>query len=255
MSFIPSASAAEPVALISRMEGKVLIKHGGKMPMEVTASAGDKLSVGDEVITEKKAKAEINFSDNSTVRMAEESRVSIDEYLEGDKAVMKMPRGKVQALVPPRLTGKLGGVSKGNRFEIRTPGAVAGVRGTDFFVVLQEGKAEIIVKEGTVAAYNPKFVDAVVLVKMKMMTSISQDQRPLAPRSAPAAVINSFEKAVTPPGEPILWEKSSFNEHQDGSKTRDSIQINPPSQNINQPNKNQKKYDLKDKGYRIKASL
>jgi len=46
---------------------------------------------------------------------------------------------------------------QGQNYRITTPGAVSGVRGTDFVVSLTEtGEATVAVKEGRVAAYDPQ---------------------------------------------------------------------------------------------------
>jgi hypothetical protein len=254
--------AEEAVGLISRMEGQVEIIRGGAVPMVVGASAGDKLLLKDSLQTKKDAKAEIIFSDNSTVRMAEDSRIDIDEYVEGNHAVLKMPQGKVQAMVPKldkKLAGKLAGkfaeTQNKHRFEIKTPGAVAGVRGTEFFVFQDQAKAEIIVKEGTVAAFNPKYLEAVVLVKKNMMTTIPENWKPRPPIPVSAALIKSLEAEVTPPGEPIRWNKSESEKPQDSIKSKDDMQIRQPGSSPQNSDKKLKKYDLKNKGNKLRAAL
>ena len=87
--------------------------------------------------------------------MGRNSRMAIDEYTMGkgeDRGIMKLFRGKVQSIVK-RAVGFFGNKKK-NRFEIHTPTAVCGVRGTNFFTWFTEGRSGAAVKEGTVYSYS-----------------------------------------------------------------------------------------------------
>jgi hypothetical protein len=129
----PLAVQAEPVGKFTHIEGGVDITSPGQMARP--AHLGDEVSVGDDVRSKSRSKAEITFIDGNILRLAKSTRVKINEYLfdkEQNSAIIRLFRGKIQNRVK-RVLGRVFGFKKRNRFEVHTPTAVVGVRGTDFF--------------------------------------------------------------------------------------------------------------------------
>ena len=115
---------------------------------------GDSVSVGDIVRTKSRSSAEITFADSSVVRLARNSRLKVNEYMVGKqetRGILKLFRGKAQSIVS-KAAGFFG-LRKKNKFEMHTPTAVCGVRGTNFFTWYQEGVSGSAVREGTVYTY------------------------------------------------------------------------------------------------------
>jgi len=129
---LPMSVKAEVVGKFTYIEGTVDVLKGGKLPA-VPAKVGDSVSEGDVVRTKSLSKAEITFADGSMLKIAQRTRIDIEEYLAGAKASLKLPRGKVEAIVPAELAKQIEQLPEKHKFEIKTPVAVAGVRGTDFF--------------------------------------------------------------------------------------------------------------------------
>jgi len=140
----PAARAAEPVAELVSLTGKVDILRDGKVPSE-EARVGAQLFVGDFIRTKSKANAEVLFKDGNRIKIAERSRVDISTYsADKDQRTLGLARGKMEAVVIP---GADNGSERPKRFEIETPNAVAGVRGTTLVVAFQDSITAIHVRE------------------------------------------------------------------------------------------------------------
>ena len=72
--------AAQEVGGISEVIGGVDILKGGKLPAE-PAKVGDKINQGDVIRTKSGGKAQVQFSDESLLTIAPDSRVAVNEYL------------------------------------------------------------------------------------------------------------------------------------------------------------------------------
>lgn len=115
---------------------------------------GDEVSVGDIVRSRKRAKAEITFTDGTIVRLARSTRLEITEYMvkkDHTEAKLGLSRGKIQSIVP-KVAGKIFGVNQPNKFEVKTPIATCGVRGTDFFAIHNVGTPEQVAATGDTPA-------------------------------------------------------------------------------------------------------
>jgi len=190
--------AGERVGTFAVVEGAVDVMRGGALP-GVPVRVGDSVAVGDFVRTKSKARAEIAFTDGNRLKIAQRSRIDIGEYLTeaaGDRRTMSLTRGKVQATV---TKGK--GAAKANRFEIHTPNAVAGVRGTQFMVFHERNVTGILVSEGSVQAYNPRLPGAAVIVPAGAVTTIGEKRAPLPPRPATDAEKSGYEKGLNRTGQ------------------------------------------------------
>ncbi|MCF8052552.1 MAG: FecR domain-containing protein [Desulfobacterales bacterium] len=142
------ALAAEPVGSVTFVKGKADITRPGQDAEPLVK--GDDIYVGDIVRTKTNAKVEITFIDESIVRVAQKSRLQITEYMfeqEERRSTLSLFRGKIQSLVK-KVAGFSFGQARKNRFEIRTPTAVCGVRGTDFFTWFMNGQTGTAFKEG-----------------------------------------------------------------------------------------------------------
>jgi hypothetical protein len=111
--------------------------------------------VGDTVRTKSLSKAEVTFVDGNILRLAEKTAVEIKEYmLSQDRlsATLRLARGKIHNIV--KMAGRLFGADKKDRFEVHTPTAVAGVRGTNFFSYYLKSVSGAVFQEGTGYGYN-----------------------------------------------------------------------------------------------------
>lgn len=192
------AEGAESVGSFTHVEGKVDVMRGGAPAMAV--KKGDPVFVKDIVRTKSDSKAEIVFSDGNILRLAQRTRIDISEYSTDSantKEVIKLPRGKVEAVVEKKLAQRVAVSPQANRFEIHTPNAVAGVRGTRYFV-FHFVFTGVLVKDGTVGVYNPKIPNVVVPVHAGTFTTVSANNPPETPKKALETDAKQHEKDVAP---------------------------------------------------------
>jgi len=190
--------AIEPVGKFTLVEGKVDVLRGGAMPA-ISVKVGDLVFVKDVVRTKSQAKAEILFMDGNQIKVGQRTRIDISEYITDEKksmGIIKLPRGKVEAIVPPKVVNRITLSPEANRFEIQTPVAVAGVRGCGYHVYQSGNTATIYVEEGVVYVVNPKFPDQVIEVHAGEIVTIYADQPATAskPRKATEEEKKMFER-------------------------------------------------------------
>ncbi|GAB7026825.1 FecR family protein [Geotalea toluenoxydans] len=190
--------AAEDIASFKIVSGTVDVLRNGRLPA-VAVKTGDNLGEGDFVRTRSGSFAEIQFKDGTILKVAQRSRIDIGAYFSGQRengANVRLPRGKVEAIVDPARVKRAG---EGRRFEVHTPNAVAGVRGTDFIVSHDRSLTGVLVRQGSVYTYNRRMPDRIVTVTAGNITTIAPGAPPQPPRQALPAETQHMEKGVTAP--------------------------------------------------------
>lgn len=119
------------------VKGDVQIKSS-KSGQTTRARIGEKVYPKDVVITGKDSRAKIVMIDKNEINISPESQVEIQNYEFDPKAgkkdvLLNVIYGKVRSKVEQKYDGK------SSRFQIKTPAAVAGVRGTDFMTSFNRG--------------------------------------------------------------------------------------------------------------------
>jgi len=193
------AMAAEAVGKFKHVEGKVDILREGAFPA-ITVKAQDQVYPRDIIRTKSASKAEIIFKDNTVLQIAQRSRIDISEYYTGDtgKSVIKLSRGQVKAVVDKNVTKRISLAPDANRFEIHTPNAVAGVRGTEFHVAYDRNVTTVLLKEGNVCVFNLKALENVVCMPPNYIVTVTGVMIPQQPRKATDTEIKIFEKETAP---------------------------------------------------------
>jgi hypothetical protein len=112
-----------------------------------TAVQGDQLKISDAITTGEKAAADLVFGTSGVIRVNQNSRVTVSAIADkaGSETVIDMDNGRLFLTL-----SKL----EGTRFNVKTPTAVASVRGTSFTVASGGKGAKLSVINGTVAV-NP----------------------------------------------------------------------------------------------------
>jgi len=202
--FTISSYAEEPAGKFTYVEGKVDVLRGGSAPA-IPAKVPDNVFPKDIIRTKSNSKAELVMKDNTVLRIGQRSRIDISEYLTDDKnykSSIKLQRGQVKAVVDKNISKRISLSPDANRFEIQTPNAVAGVRGTEFFVAYEQNVTTVLLKEGEVCVYNIKSPDNIVCLPPSYIVTISGVLIPQQPRKATETEMRIFETA-TEPGSPF----------------------------------------------------
>ena len=139
---VPMLAMAD-IGTISEMQGNVLeIKRGSSSS---SAKSNDLVKSMDTVSTGSRTNIGITFKDNTKVKITENSRLVIDDFVYDPK---KSDAGKVAikvALGTVRYTS--GQIAKQNsqNVDIKTPTATIAVRGTDFAMTVDETGRSLVV--------------------------------------------------------------------------------------------------------------
>jgi len=159
LSLAPGIAPAAPVGTFTKIEGSVDILRAGAIDA-VAVRVGEPVSMGDAIRTKRNSRAEVQFNDESVIQLASESRIKIDQYSFSsgnvrEKGFLSLFRGKVRAIVAKLKTAVVPVSRTDSGFNIKTPTAIAGVKGTDFIVYYERGISGTIFLEGQGFVYNP----------------------------------------------------------------------------------------------------
>lgn len=134
-SFSPATLRAQSVqvAEVIHVTGAVMIKTTAS-PDWVSAKEGMRVKEGDIIKTEADSSAELAFGERlaNVLNIFPGSQVVISKFEPG---LVKLEQGRVFTLLKK--------LNKGSTFEVRTPTAVAGARGTGWGTSLKDGQTEI----------------------------------------------------------------------------------------------------------------
>jgi len=163
--FTLTGAAAAPVGKVTRLEGRVdVLKTSQKVVKNV--SLGDSVDVGDIYRAKTNSRAEITFFNKNILRIAPATRVQISEYSDDgtrSNQIMKLERGRVEARSGEEFIKKVSSFAEGNKFEVHTPNAVAGIRGSGMAVGYAQMVTGLFFSTGRGYFYNPNSVDRKVV--------------------------------------------------------------------------------------------
>ncbi len=180
MSFLlVDSSNGKEVGIITKAKGRVqIIKENSFKGVNYKFFKGI-VELKDIVRTKRRSYAIINFIDKSKVFLDENSRLIVEDYIPS-KTRLYVSTGKVIYKIYKRVKGT---------FEVKTPTALIGVKGTEFLTFVKHGITIVIVKKGVVEVFNPEFPQ----VKIKLTKGTATVIKPKEPPKKPVK-ISSVEK-------------------------------------------------------------
>jgi FecR protein len=202
-----AAALAQPVGWVAALEGRGEALHASGGDWTALA-AGDELQLGDQLRTLADSRMKLLFRDDSVLTLAANSQLTVDEQVVDPTAPVtrfSLTAGTVRAIVTERY-GK-----PGARFEMETPTAIAGVRGTGFIAGYDTEIEETLV----VGLYDITTVRSVidtagrraVALAAGLATRIRRGAYPLRPEVMPETQLRTLMGATdlagggTPGGE------------------------------------------------------
>jgi hypothetical protein len=128
--FATAVLAAEDVGTVASTRGAAEIGRGGARS---AATVGETVQLGDELHTGSDGQLRVVFRDDSVIDLAENSSLVVDQQVFDPAAshyssLLQLVAGKARAFVSQYYR------TPGAAYEVQTPTAVAGVRGTSFLV-------------------------------------------------------------------------------------------------------------------------
>ena len=173
--FLPFVAYSAPVGTVTRVEGRVDVLKAGQASVSPVAQ-GSVVDVGDIYRSKTDGRAEITFFNKNILRIAPATRVQVSRYSdEGDRSdqIMKLERGRVEAVSGEEFIKKVSSFAEGNRFEVHTPNAVAGIRGSGMIVGFQRFVTGLFFSTGRGYFYNPASPAQIVNVSGGFMSFIT----------------------------------------------------------------------------------
>jgi hypothetical protein len=186
------SARAEEVGAVAEIEGQAEVLRAGTAAW-TPLKAGDAVNLGDQLRTPANSKLKLLFRDDSVLTLAQSSLLKVDEQVIGATAPISrfsLFLGTIRALVTDRYG------AAGARFEVETPTAVAGVRGTGFITAYDATREETVVlglfdTTGVRSKADPRG-EREVRVRAGEMTTVRRGSYPLRPTPTPEGTLRSF---------------------------------------------------------------
>ena len=199
LMLIPTIVYADEVGTIIAIKGTVIIHRDSK---GIFAQLKNTVLTNDIIETKEESRVKMLFSDDSILTLAENSRVTIKEYLYSEeskkgKSIINLIDGKLRSLV-------------GNtEFEVHTPTMIAAARGTYFitWTEIEEGipTSGTAVLEGLVDLFNinPAII-GIVTLQPGTMSRTAQNRQPSPPVPTPPILLKKLLYATELKGIPKM---------------------------------------------------
>ncbi|MBK7843616.1 MAG: FecR domain-containing protein [Bdellovibrionales bacterium] len=189
--------AAQVHGILTVVKGNVSIKSG-KTGKDEKAKIGMKVFPKDSILTQADSRAKIVMVDKNEINVSPSSNIVIDSYefdpaKDNKKVLIDVIYGKVRAKVEQKYDGE------NNKFQVKTPSAVAGVRGTDFFTSFNQvtNSSKVVTFKGEVAFGLPGPGGTIlnpVSVRVGEFTANTGNNPPAPAVPMPKAELAQFDK-------------------------------------------------------------
>lgn len=224
MSLVSVSALAEPMyGVLMVVKGSVKVQNASKQTTD--AKVGGKVAEGDTIITGADSRAKVVMSDRNVINVNPDTQVQIAKYendaASGKKNVeMNLLQGKVRNNVEQTYDGEK------SKFLIKTPTAVAGVRGTQFLTGfdIKTRMTSIVTFKGavTLATMNANgTLGTAVTIKKGQTSSVAPNATPEAPKSVPKDDMKRLEGDTTASMSNKETSKDTAKETTNGEQKRD----------------------------------
>lgn len=169
----------EGIAIVVERVAPAEYRHAGESNWQEVSDGGT-IILGDSLKTGSGGRIKLIFNDRSILILSENTSLNVTEHVydpdkKRRKSLFKLYEGKVRAIV-----GELFGAN--SRFEIETPVAVAGVKGTDYDTEHKDPCSTVYTNLGAVKARNS---DAAIIGEVTVpdgyLTVVCKGKPPTAP--------------------------------------------------------------------------
>lgn len=174
--------AQNTVGTVTELTGTAHLQRGGATQ---PVTSGMPVQLKDQLTTDAGAHVTITLTDNTKLDLAEQSTLVLDEQVVGTGGTTKVTLlgGHLQSLVTKALRGTA------PSFEVKTPNAIAGVRGTKFSVGFAPASpvcgdaptSDVAVADGTVEVANSASPGVGIAVEGGYETVVCAGRPPLPP--------------------------------------------------------------------------
>lgn len=184
--FLSTAIADHGVLMVAKGDIKI---QSAKDKSIRAGKMGDKVYAKDIIIAGKDSRAKIVMVDKNVLNISPDSKIEIQTYVfkpeENKKnVVLNVLYGKVRSSVEQKYDGEK------NKFHVKTPSAVAGVRGTDFLVSFNQSNqsSQIVTFSGQVQVGSGVGASGQIQNPVFVMPGQTTTASPNTPPAAPVAL-------------------------------------------------------------------
>jgi len=191
----PGVASADEVGTFTKVIGQVdLLKSKGNQVLSVKTNTGAEEK--DEINTKHLSRAELRFIDDSLLTVAPKSRITIEAYMYDREKGLRRAASKVSDGLVHGVVTKLF-KAKESDYVIKTPTAILGIRGTDFYLIVTPKFTDVLVKNGMVVARNiSSNIKGEVTVGSLQASRIEAEQAPAAPTAVTSATFQALESIM-----------------------------------------------------------
>ncbi len=177
----------------------------------------------DTVATDKSSTGEIVFTDNSMVSLNPETDFRVDQYKFDHNNPTSTDRKYVASLVKGGFRTVTGLIPKGNpdNYQVNTPVATVGVRGTDYQVSIRNGSLYLKLNAGAIVVQNAEGKLELNALKDKLYATVGAHGAPVLLKKLP----DVFTTTTTPPPSLSNPNSSSNKPSNTGKQTVDNLCI------------------------------
>ena len=194
-------SEGEIYGTLTVVKGDVQV-IGAKDHQTHPARAGARVFAGDSIQTGHDSRAKVTMVDSNVLNISPDTKMQIEKYefnptQNKKNVILSVDYGKLRSTVNQKYDGEE------NKYHVKTPSAVAGVRGTDFLVSFDKASqsSQVVTFRGQVEVGSS--VDSVghivapVKVNPGQATSAAAGRAPSIPALLPPQQLNNLNQNTT----------------------------------------------------------
>ncbi|MCX5815825.1 MAG: FecR domain-containing protein [Proteobacteria bacterium] len=182
----PAPLLADVVGKFNEIRGDVSLLRA---KVTATPKVGDAVQTKDVVATADKARAKLLLTDDTLLSVGQKSNLEVTEYLldkNKRSSIVSLKAGAMHAKVEKFL-------DPDSKFEVHTPTAVAGARGTEWLTVISENPGTTFYAlQNAITVFNPALPTQVVTVVAGQFTTVVAGLAPTLPAAFAPAVIQGI---------------------------------------------------------------
>jgi len=171
----PAPLLADVIGKFNDIRGDVSLTRANAA---ITPKVEGDVQTKDIVATGDKSRAKLLLTDETLLSVGQKSRLEVTEYL-----LDKNKRSSIVSLKAGALHTKVEKfIEPGSKFEVHTPTAVAGARGTEWLTVISENPGTTFYAlQNAITVFNPALPTQVVTVAAGQFTTVAAGLAPTLP--------------------------------------------------------------------------
>jgi len=182
-----AAAAASAQISLEEVSGDVEVQPAGRK--WESAEAGMNIAEGTSIKTGRNSEAVLRWERGHSVKVDELTELVIDEAYYSRRTGLEQTRIQFENGKMIAATNKFR--NRDSEFEVRTPTARAGVRGTKFVVNVEDGKSSFLVLEGQLSIIAESVE---IILDQNFQTTVEPGAAPSQPTTIPESTRQQYSR-------------------------------------------------------------